>query len=69
MKNLEWSGLNREVRPSLSPLPLTKDLQLHNLDAAATNLWAVYVAETERYDDGLVESWKYGGDAYLCRWS
>jgi hypothetical protein len=27
-------------------------------DAPAANLWAVYVAEAERYDKGLVESWK-----------
>ncbi|KAJ6454742.1 hypothetical protein C8R47DRAFT_220415 [Mycena vitilis] len=27
-------------------------------EAAAAKLWAVYVSEAEKYDRGLVESWK-----------
>ncbi|KAJ6480543.1 hypothetical protein C8R47DRAFT_1074284 [Mycena vitilis] len=34
----------------------TKDSPVH--DTAAAKLWAVYVSEAEKYDRGLVESWK-----------
>ncbi|KAJ7175327.1 hypothetical protein C8R46DRAFT_891529, partial [Mycena filopes] len=27
-------------------------------DAAAAKLWGVYVTEAEKYDEGLVDSWK-----------
>jgi hypothetical protein len=27
-------------------------------EAAAAKLWAVYVSEAEKYDRGLVESWR-----------
>ncbi|KAJ7486990.1 hypothetical protein FB451DRAFT_1228512 [Mycena latifolia] len=29
-----------------------------NHEAATAKLWAVYVSEAEKYDKGLVESWK-----------
>jgi hypothetical protein len=34
-------------------------------EAAAAKLWAIYVAEAEKYDKGLVESWKSDMDGML----
>ncbi|KAJ7663731.1 hypothetical protein DFH06DRAFT_1041945, partial [Mycena polygramma] len=34
-------------------------------EAAAANIWAIYVAEAEKYDKGLVESWRSDMDGML----
>lgn len=34
-------------------------------DNACANMWSVYVGEAERYDKGLVESWKGDMDGIL----
>ncbi|KAJ7888069.1 hypothetical protein B0H14DRAFT_2694098 [Mycena olivaceomarginata] len=40
----------------------------HDDEAAAAKLWAVYVSEADKYDRGLVESWKSDmeGAAHIC---
>lgn len=34
-------------------------------EAACANMWSVYIREAERYDKGLVESWKGDMDGIL----
>ncbi|KAJ7751579.1 hypothetical protein B0H14DRAFT_2405509 [Mycena olivaceomarginata] len=57
---VEKSGLSAKVSlSSCSETSLKASLvDDPRQDAAATNLWAVYVTEAEKYDKGLVESWK-----------
>jgi hypothetical protein len=57
---VEKSGLSAKVSlSSCSEASLKASLvDDPRQDAAATNLWAVYVTEAEKYDKGLVESWK-----------
>ncbi|KAJ7182248.1 hypothetical protein C8R43DRAFT_1100787 [Mycena crocata] len=45
--------------PLLLPPPTMNDAEkASEHEAAAAKLWAVYVSEAEKYDKGLVESWK-----------
>lgn len=43
-------------------LILSKDLVA---EAASAKIWAVYVAEAEKYDKALVESWKSNMEGML----
>ncbi|KAJ7616151.1 hypothetical protein DFH06DRAFT_1307142 [Mycena polygramma] len=46
----------QDIPERIKPAKVVKDNPEH--EAAAAKLWAVYVSEAEKYDRGLVESWK-----------
>ncbi|KAJ7612828.1 hypothetical protein DFH06DRAFT_1308020 [Mycena polygramma] len=45
------------------PIPTSKGIDPG--EAAAADIWAIYVAEAEKYDKGLVESWRSDMDGML----
>ncbi|KAJ7766018.1 hypothetical protein B0H16DRAFT_1882890 [Mycena metata] len=47
------------------PEPKSNDVDNPENEAAAAKLWAVYVSEAEKYDKGLVESWRSDMDGML----
>ncbi|KAJ7670885.1 hypothetical protein DFH06DRAFT_980986, partial [Mycena polygramma] len=51
-----WTADIDKAAPEVKAAQEAKDNAEH--DAAAAKLWAVYVSEAEKYDRGLVESWK-----------
>jgi hypothetical protein len=54
------TATNRDLSCILTVLSVIIEQMTDNPadEAAAAKLWAVYVSEAEKYDRGLVESWK-----------
>ncbi|KAJ7657225.1 hypothetical protein DFH06DRAFT_1473220 [Mycena polygramma] len=55
-KHRRTIDITAETEPIIAAIEVAKDSPEN--EAAVSKLWAVYVSEAEKYDRGLVESWK-----------